>query len=69
MGIYFFSSQRAEKTYFTMSPAECMLLAVLFRSEETAPVASLSIQIVQIVQNSLPAAVKVRNGSRFWLSV
>lgn len=44
-----------------------MLLAGLFRSEEIAPVASLSAhtQIIHIVQNSLPVAVEATNGSRF----
>lgn len=52
-----------------MSPAECVLLADLFRSEESASIASLSTEVIQIAQNSLPAAVEVRNDSRFWLSV
>jgi len=52
MAIYFFSSQRADKTYFSMSLAESVLLAGIFRSKETAPVGSLSIQIIQVAQNS-----------------
>lgn len=52
-----------------MSPFNCMLLAALFRSKGAVPITSLNIQIIQIAQNSLPAAVEVRVGSPFQLSL
>lgn len=45
------------------------MLAALFRSEAVAPIASLNIQIIQIIWNSLPVAVEMRNGSVFHLSL
>lgn len=62
MAVYFFSRERAEKTSFPVSPADCVPLADLSRNGENAPIASLSTGIIPIVQNSLPAAVQVRNG-------